>query len=536
MKFAKLIEHPINYLTFNVDRNSYQSTSNEMNNGSISLTTTNRRINEIPSDNMKFHLYKHRTAAHVKVPLATPEIIEFNESIARPFSIEQHDDRSIVLKNQNTSETSSSSPPTHQKRDSSIDSSSDEIEVNSKDSSLVLQNLNAPTNNKTSDRKTKRVRTKPNDTTNLISSKKTASDDEEKLRPAEQYQKKKRRPSFKRRKKVFYDQTLTDSGIDSRMDGKDSTKTSIAPEPSSSSNIVVSNEEDSSVGDLTKDSKNTSIEELEERPTANWIRRQLQHFAQARRDKNDSKSRSPAISGATATVTSICSPPLPSFKATMTSTPAANSSPLSSVENSHHQHPPLRLTLSRCAQSSQTGVPLFIEKCIEFIEEFGLGIEGLYRISGYKNQVDLVINRLIEDPNYDLRSLQVPASAVATALKDMMRKLDEPLLSLDFFAECQNMTIEQLRSEDFLPLRKALSRTTDLKFRTIKHIFKHLHFVSQHAASTHMDSSNLAVLWWPNLFQPQFRDLRTAEQTCQKAKPLIQAIIDNYFLIFDRKL
>jgi hypothetical protein len=30
--------------------------------------------------------------------------------------------------------------------------------------------------------------------------------------------------------------------------------------------------------------KNTSVEELEERPTANWIRRQLQHFAQARRD------------------------------------------------------------------------------------------------------------------------------------------------------------------------------------------------------------------------------------------------------------
>ena len=56
--------------------------------------------------------------------------------------------------------------------------------------------------------------------------------------------------------------------------------------------------------------------------------------------------------------------------------------------------------------------------------------------------------------------------------------------------------------------------------------------VSQHAALTHMDSSNLAVLWWPNLFQPQFRDLRTAEQTCQKAKPLIQAIIDNYLKIF----
>ncbi|CAF4748934.1 unnamed protein product, partial [Rotaria magnacalcarata] len=51
-----------------------------------------------------------------------------------------------------------------------------------------------------------------------------------------------------------------------------------------SSNVVISNEDDSSVGDYTKDSKNTSIEELEERPTANWIRRQLQYFAQSRRD------------------------------------------------------------------------------------------------------------------------------------------------------------------------------------------------------------------------------------------------------------
>jgi len=47
-----------------------------------------------------------------------------------------------------------------------------------------------------------------------------------------------------------------------------------------------------------------------------------------------------------------------------------------------------------------------------------------------------------------------------------------------------------------------------------------------------MDSSNLAVIWWPNLFQPQFHDLRTAEQICQKAKPLIQTIIDNYSIIF----
>ena len=195
----------------------------------------------------------------------------------------------------------------------------------------------------------------------------------------------------------------------------------------------------------------------------------------------------------------------------MTSTPPhshTNVSPLSSLENSYH-HIPTRMSLNRCAQSDQSGVPLFVEKCIEFIEEYGLATEGLYRISGYKNQVELVINKLSEgkkkdlksvkissynvDPSCDLHSLQVPASAVATALKDMMRKLDEPLLSLEYFDECQNLTsrkarrksslqiehflvlVDQLREQNFIPLRKAFSRTNELKYRTIKFLFKHLH-------------------------------------------------------------
>jgi hypothetical protein len=119
----------------------------------------------------------------------------------------------------------------------------------------------------------------------------------------------------------------------------------------------------------------------------------------------------------------------------MTST----SSPFSSLENSYH-HVPIRLVLSRCVLSPKLRIPLFIEKCILFIEEHGLTIEGLYRISGYKNQVELVINKLIQDANFDLNLLQVPASAVATAFKDMMRKLDEPILSLEQFDDCQTLT------------------------------------------------------------------------------------------------
>jgi len=113
--------------------------------------------------------------------------------------------------------------------------------------------------------------------------------------------------------------------------------------------------------------------------------------------KNELKIRSPAT-----TVTSVSSPPVPSFKATMTATPSHATVPLlSSLENSHH-HVPVRLSLSRCPQSTKSGVPLFMETCIEFIEEYGLAIEGLYRVSGYKNQVELVINKLTEGRNISL--------------------------------------------------------------------------------------------------------------------------------------
>jgi len=35
--------------------------------------------------------------------------------------------------------------------------------------------------------------------------------------------------------------------------------------------------------------------------------------------------------------------------------------------------------------------------------------------------------------------------------------------------------VDQLREQNFLPLQKALLRTNDLKYRTNKFIFKHLH-------------------------------------------------------------
>ena len=111
-------------------------------------------------DEMKFRLYKHRTAAHVKVPLATPEIIELNEIISAPFSIYQTS--SPILENNKDEPINSSSLII----DSSVDSSSDErlqTSITTVEDVITLQR-------KASDRKIKRVRAKQSDVTGSASS------------------------------------------------------------------------------------------------------------------------------------------------------------------------------------------------------------------------------------------------------------------------------------------------------------------------------------------------------------------------------
>ncbi|CAF1209350.1 unnamed protein product, partial [Didymodactylos carnosus] len=537
MRFPQLLDHPKD--------KSHSSTNglilkkNENSKQEMKLVTNDRNL-------------VHRGSVQVKVPLAIPEIIEFNDNHMLELTIEPTtttttnandeamttsltDSSMVQMTHANyfiyyygdNSENIFSQIRFRANTDSSIDnSSSDErIKAATLTSPSLSQQSTTNLQRKSSDRKSKRIRNAKKSDNGLGSSteiyKKTGSDDE--IVDGKK-QKKKRRPSFKRRKKTGYDTTQTDSGIDSHSKDAHLAKTEIT---------IVSNEEDSSVGDYAKDSKNTSIEELEERPTANWIRRQLQHFA--RRDKSESKNRSSGTSSAT-TITLITPPSyVPRYTATVTSTPSGHV-PLSSpsvLTDSNKHHYAERIPLSKCVLSPETDVPRFIENCISFIEKYGLSCEGLYRVSGYRNQVDLVIKSLIDDPGCDLHVLEVPASAVATAFKEMMRRLHEPILSLDLFNDCKNLTISQLQEQQFLPLKQAFKHITHVNYMTTKFIFKHLNFVSQHAESTHMDSSNLSLMWWPNLYQPKFTDLPMAGETCQKIKPLVQAIIENYSIIFD---
>ena len=57
---------------------------------------------------MKFRIHQHRTGAHVKVPLATPEVVELNETI-NALSTTEESRQTSLNENQDDLVNSSSS-------------------------------------------------------------------------------------------------------------------------------------------------------------------------------------------------------------------------------------------------------------------------------------------------------------------------------------------------------------------------------------------------------------------------------------------
>ena len=73
--------------------------------------------------------------------------------------------------------------------------------------------------------------------------------------------------------------------------------------------------------------------------------------------------------------------------------------------------------------SDDNPVPVFLSRCIQFIEIEGLLTEGLYRVPGNRAHVDLLFQHFDEDPNVDFEALDIAVNAVATAVKDFFFKV-----------------------------------------------------------------------------------------------------------------
>ncbi|XP_077865761.1 N-chimaerin-like [Saccoglossus kowalevskii] len=173
------------------------------------------------------------------------------------------------------------------------------------------------------------------------------------------------------------------------------------------------------------------------------------------------------------------------------------------------------IDLTTLVKAHNTTRPIVVDKCIKEIESRGLSAEGLYRVSGFSDDIEMVRqsfdkdgeNARIGPSDYD------DINTITGALKLYFRQLPIPVISyevyLDFITAVQNQTTE----EKLELMHKAVHKLQELKpahYQTLKYMVNHLHRVTEHRSKNLMGSENLGVVFGPTLLRsPEVESLES---------------------------
>ncbi|KAJ3591461.1 hypothetical protein NHX12_009406 [Muraenolepis orangiensis] len=167
--------------------------------------------------------------------------------------------------------------------------------------------------------------------------------------------------------------------------------------------------------------------------------------------------------------------------------------------------------------SPERPIPVFIEKCIRFIETTGLTTEGIYRVSGNKAEMESMQRQFDQDYNLDLVEKDFTINTVAGAMKGFFSELPEPLVPYNMQGDLVDAFKLSDRDQKLQTMKEILRRFPKENYEVFKYVASHLSKVSQNNRLNLMTSENLSICFWPTLMRPDFTtmDALTATRTYQ---------------------
>ncbi|MCJ8736998.1 hypothetical protein PDJAM_G00018890 [Pangasius djambal] len=158
-------------------------------------------------------------------------------------------------------------------------------------------------------------------------------------------------------------------------------------------------------------------------------------------------------------------------------------------------------------------IPLFIEKCVDYIERTGLTTEGLYRVSGNKTDQDNIQKQFDQDHSVDFMAMDVAVNAVAGALKAFFADLPDPLIPYSLHPELVEAAKIMDHTERLQVLKDIVRKFPSVNYEVFKYVITHLNRVSQQSKTTLMTADNLSICFWPTLMRPDFENKDTLSTT-----------------------
>uniref|UniRef100_A0A452I7K4 Rho GTPase-activating protein 12 n=1 Tax=Gopherus agassizii TaxID=38772 RepID=A0A452I7K4_9SAUR len=159
--------------------------------------------------------------------------------------------------------------------------------------------------------------------------------------------------------------------------------------------------------------------------------------------------------------------------------------------------------LTSLCQRENSSVPKFVKLCIEHVEEHGLDVDGLYRVSGNLAVIQKLRFAVNHDEKLDLNDSKWEDIHVITgALKMFFRELPEPLFTYNHFNDFVN-AIKQEPRQRVHALKDLIKQLPKPNQDTMQILFRHLKRVVENGEKNRMTYQSVAIVFGPTLLKPE---------------------------------
>lgn len=158
--------------------------------------------------------------------------------------------------------------------------------------------------------------------------------------------------------------------------------------------------------------------------------------------------------------------------------------------------------ISLC-QRENTTVPKFVTQCINHVEEHGLAVDGLYRVSGNLAVIQKLRFAVNHDEKLDFNDSKWEDIHVITgALKMFFRELPEPLFTFNHFNDFVN-AIKQDAKHRVDAVKDLIKQLPKPNQDTMQVLVRHLKKVVETGEKNRMNYQSLAIVFGPTLLKPE---------------------------------
>ncbi|XP_072934287.1 beta-chimaerin [Epargyreus clarus] len=157
------------------------------------------------------------------------------------------------------------------------------------------------------------------------------------------------------------------------------------------------------------------------------------------------------------------------------------------------------IDLTTLLNAHSSTLPFVVKKCVNEIEARGMDSEGIYRVSGFADEIEALKMAFDRDGEAADLSVYSNINVVAGTLKLYLRLLPVPLITYEVHPKLVSAIQMKTTAVQVTMLRECLDSLPPAHFNCLQYMVQHLHRVSQQAELNKMSPYNLSTVFAPTL-------------------------------------